>query len=309
MSERGVIELRGVSKKYGDKRVLDNISLLVPESKIYGFIGKSGCGKTTLLNIMIGFLTPTTGEVFYHGLNLKKVNKEVRKKYGFASQSYSFYPKLSVKENLIYFGKLYGLPRKQINERIDLLLNSFKLIGEEYTLGEALSSGMKKRLDIACAMIHDPSVLILDEPTADLDPSLRKEVLELIQKIKNSGTTIVITTHILGEIEFLCDKVFLLHNQKLKDMGSPEHFNKEYSKEVIFRLKSRAYSKLLGALKRCPVDIEKAKTDGKDAILTTKTPELLMKYIVSYADKYKDNVESISVAKPSLERLFGELTK
>jgi len=309
MSERGFLELRGVSKNFGSKNVLDQISMNVPEGKIYGIIGKSGCGKTTLLNVSIGFLKPSSGGVFYNGSNLQKVSKEVRKKFGFASQMYSFYPKLSVKENLSYFGRLYGLSGNDIEERVGVLLDSFKLEGEEKTLGGNLSSGMKKRLDIACAMIHDPVVLILDEPTADLDPSLRKEVLELIKKINKSGTTIIITTHLLGEIEYLCDRVYLLHDKKLKDMGSPEHFNKEYAKEVKIRLKSKDYAKLLGSIQKSKINIQSAKTDGRDAVFSTKTPEELMHHIMSYSNRYKDKVEDISISRPSLDRLFGQLTK
>jgi len=309
MQERGVLELNKVSKSYGERAVLSEVSMSLPHNKIYGIIGKSGCGKTTLLNLLIGFLQPSRGTVYYQGKDLNKVSKEVRMKFGFASQSYSFYPKLSVKENLQYFGKLYGIGKVDIEDRTYQLLNMLRLSGEENTTGDNLSSGMKKRLDIACALIHDPEVLLLDEPTADLDPALRSDVLSAIKKIRAAGKTILITTHLLGEIEILCDRIFLLHHQRLKDMGSPDHFDKGYTKEVKIKLKSRSYASLYSVLQGCPVDIESANVEDRYVTITTKTPEQVMQYVMSFAQKHDDKIEHLSVSRPSLDRLFMELTK
>lgn len=227
------IELEHVTKKFGANLVLKDISLKVPYGGITGVIGPSGSGKTTILNILIGFIKPTTGKIYFQSRDIFKDMKNVNTLFGFAVQDFSFYDDLSVKENLEYFGKLYHVKKKILKDRIVELLKLVDLTGCEKVLAKSLSSGMKRRLDIACALIHDPKVLILDEPTQDLDPVLRKSLVATIKRIKAKGRTIILTSHLLGEIDDLCDNLAILYDGEIIEFSNPEKLKKQYKKKNL----------------------------------------------------------------------------
>lgn len=307
MTKAPILELKNVTKRFGDKVILAEVSFAIQQNKIYGIIGKSGCGKTTLLNTIMGFLKTNDGEIIYQGKTLKKHKKSIRLNFGFASQSHSFYSKLSIKENITYFGKLYGLPLKTIKQRANILLEKFNLKRDANKLGENLSSGMKKRLDIACALIHDPEILLLDEPTADLDPVMRNEILSLIKEIREAGTTVIVTTHLLGEIEKLCDHVFLINNKQLKNVGTPEDFENLYSKQVTLKLSSENYSPVINNLLAMGIPIEKATVVGGDLVIHAKHPHYIVPHLKTYARENKDLLEFVNIEKPNLDKVFEYL--
>ena len=179
-----IVKIIGVSKSFGSKNVLDSIDLDINDGEIFGIIGRSGAGKTTLLESLVGFVPVTKGEIsyksdengIYNFVSILENSDQVKRSIGFSTQTPSFYEKLTVKENLEYFASLYDIPKKFIAERIKKIIELVELNGEENTISENLSGGMQKRLDIACSIINDPKILILDEPTADLDPVLRKHI-------------------------------------------------------------------------------------------------------------------------------------
>lgn len=306
-----VMELKEVSKSYGNNPVLDGVSLNVEEGSIIGIIGKSGCGKTTLLSVMVGFLKPNKGRVYYKGKDLFKSRKSVEGNFGFSSQETSFYGKLSVEENLSYFGRMYGLKRRTINERSEALIRLFELESAADTIGEELSSGMQKRLDIACALIHDPEVLFLDEPTANLDPLLRKDIIKLIKKIKGFGTTVVITSHILGEIDYLCDKIAVLDNKRIIAVDSPKNLIKTYTHEKILkiRLMSKDYKGLVASLKTSEGVIRQVYTEEDMLVIVCEDSEEVIKEIIRYAEKSRDYIDSIRLGGVSIANVFETIVK
>ncbi|MEK6974328.1 MAG: ABC transporter ATP-binding protein [Nanoarchaeota archaeon] len=233
MPQPPYIELQKVSKKFGKNLVLDNIDLSIPFGEITGIIGASGSGKTTILNLLIGFYKQTSGKIKFQGRDIHKDYQNISMIFGFATQGGSFYNELSVEENLCYFGKLYNLSLKEIKSRADNLLRLLELENARKFLARSLSTGMQRRLDIACALIHNPKVLILDEPTEDLDPLLRREVIEVLKRVKNTGTTIILTSHLLGEIENLCDKIAILHKGRIMKFDSPATLKKLYGKNSL----------------------------------------------------------------------------
>ena len=232
------IELRDVKKKFGKHLILDGVNLKVDKDEIIGIIGSSGSGKSTLLKVLIGFYLPTSGKIYFQGKNIYKDMKEVKKTFGFATEDNSFYGSLTVKENLCYFGSLYNVPSRLIKRRADELTKLVGLDEAENTLGENLSIGMQRRLDIICALIHNPKVLILDEPTEDLDPILRKQLIGVIQKIRRNGTTVILTSHLLHEVGDICDRIAILHNKHIIEIKSPDDLKHEYqtnSLDMVFR--------------------------------------------------------------------------
>jgi len=198
-----LIEIKKVTKIFGRNTVLNDVDLNIPQNKIFGIIGESGSGKTTLLKSIIGFVKPDSGIITFEGREVSRSMETIRERFGFASQENCFYPKLNVRENLEFFGTLYGLSSKLIDSNIKKLLKFVELEDAEKTLAENLSSGMQRRLDIACSLINNPKVLIMDEPTQDLDPVLRKEIVNLIRKINENGTKVNLD---------LVDRASILHD-------------------------------------------------------------------------------------------------
>ncbi len=314
-NEQPFIQLENISKWYGKRLVLDKINLTVPYGQVFGIIGLSGSGKSTLLNLIIGFLKPDEGRLFYQARDIYNDIKEMQQQFGFAAQEVSFYPRLTVIENLEYFGRMYNLSMKQIKERIPEIIRLINLEGNENLLGSKLSAGMQKRLDIGCALIHDPKVMLLDEPTEDLDPMLRLELLDLIKRInKEKNVTVVMTSHLLNEVEYVCDKVAILHNHNIVATGKIDDLKANYSKEheVGIELKEKHDPEFLTMVGKIPGVSKVVERQGKVYLYTDRGADILMK-MLSVSDivsqpKKKFNVTSISLSKPSLEEVFEDLT-
>lgn len=240
MKKEVLIQATNITKKFGQNVVLDGLNLDIPLGKIFGIVGINGSGKTTLLKILIGYYKPEKGTILYTGEDISKRLNDVRATFGFATQSNCFYLKLTVWENLFYFGRMYGLNDDVIRKNIQTILPLVKLEDAKNVLAENLSTGMQRRLDIACALIHNPHVLILDEPTEDLDPSLRREMLETIKSIsREHKTTIILTSHLLEEVEYVCDDVAILHNGKIVKVGNIQAFKRPGLSRIFEKLTTR----------------------------------------------------------------------
>lgn len=310
--EQPFIQFENITKSFGKKVIIDNLNLSIPYKDIFGVIGKSGSGKTTLLSLLVGFLKPDKGQIMFQSRDIHRDLQSVQQQFGFAAQEGSFYPKLTVEENLQYFGRMYNINPKILKEKIPELLRLVELEDARDLLAWKLSSGMQKRLDIACALIHDPKVLILDEPTEDLDPALRNEILDLLNKInKDKDITIIITSHLLDEVEYICREVAILDKKKIVDSGNINELKNKYAKysEVSLETEDRDYTHLIKKLKRRR-DVKKYSIRGnKIYIYTTEKGEKALKSIITLARKGKDKIISISMGKPTLTELFEELTK
>lgn len=232
-----IIKVENLSKSFGTKVILHNINLEVNRGEIFGLMGANGSGKSTLLNTIVGYLDPEEGKVLLEAeaskdkivyYQVQKRKSVVKKFFGFAAQEPSFYKKLTVGENLDYFSALYGLRRNIRHTNADTIIDLMELKDHKRKLAEDLSGGMQRRLDFACALVHEPKVLILDEPTAELDPLLRKEIWGLVHKIKQKGTTIIIASHYLEEIENMCDRVAVMSNGRVEAIGTPTNIKSKY---------------------------------------------------------------------------------
>ncbi|MAH07544.1 hypothetical protein CMI38_04820 [Candidatus Pacearchaeota archaeon] len=303
------IEVKNLSKSFGNHQVLKNVNFEVPSKKIFGIIGASGCGKTTLLKTLIGFWDSDSGEIDYETRELKKNLKFIRQIVGFATQDNCVYPKLSVKENLEYFGTLSNVPRATLRSNINKVIKFVHLEDSADELAENLSGGMQRRLDIACALIHNPRILILDEPTEDLDPILRKDILSLIKKINQDDTTVIITSHLLHEAEQLCDEIAILHNGKILRRGTPEQLRKQFSREDEIHLITlkKNYTQLMKCLKSSK--IKKIERFGNRLMIRTTDAENTLQKLIHGIKKQKDKIVQVDVRKPSLSEVFVSLVK
>ena len=305
------IEIKEVSKTFGKNVVLNNLNLKIPYGEIFGILGKSGSGKSTLLKILIGFIPPDKGNIFFQSRDINYDIFEVRKEFGFAAQEGSFYPELTVEENLKYFGKMYNKNSDYIKKRIPKLLELVELSKKESAIAGKLSAGMQKRLDIACSLIHDPKIVILDEPTQDLDPALRREILDLLRKInKEEETTIILTTHLLGEAEVTCNKVAILHNNTIVKQGTIEELEDIFSgtKEIHLTTSPGDYRMIVDYIRKNK-NVEGVKRVGNKLIVYSQDAENVMKEILTIIDKENEELIEIGLQKPSLDETFEYLTK
>jgi len=303
------IEVKNLSKSFGNHQVLKNIDLEIPSKKIFGIIGASGCGKTTLLKTIIGFWEADSGKVFYETRELAKNENSIRQIVGFATQDNAVYPKLTVKENLEYFGTLANVPRNTLKSNIEKVIRFIKLEDAADEIAENLSGGMQRRLDIGCAIIHKPRILILDEPTEDLDPILRREILSLIKRINQDETTVIITSHLLHEAEQLCDEIAILHNGKVLRKGTPEQLRSLFSKddEIHLITLKRNYKAIADAIKTGAV--KKIDRYSDRLVIRSTNSEQTVKKILSCLNRQKDKIVQLDIRKPSLSEVFINLVK
>ena len=314
--EKGVIiRVHGVAKKFGQNTILENVDFDVQAGEIFGIIGMSGAGKTTLLNLLVGFLNPDQGDVLLAmpdgGTQSVFKHPELIKKYfGFSTQTPSFYGKLTVRENLEHFGRLYGLEEPDLGRRCNALIELVGLKEARDATSAHLSGGMQKRLDIACAILHDPSILILDEPTADLDPILRKQFWDLIKQINAKGTTIILASHFLAEIELLCNRIGILQGKKMAELGTAEELRNIYSHnyEIYFENSSQDYEYLLKELNKRKKFFSKVTQESGELVIQTPMPEKVLPVISDYLEKKRD-VRSLHVSRPSLGKVFEAVVK
>lgn len=318
-----IIQVKNVSKRFGKETILKQADFQITSGEIFGIIGLSGSGKTTLLNTMIGFLRPEVGDVRFkleHLLNFSDDTQQyrsvynnqmdVKKIFGFAAQAPSVYTQLNCVENLDYFGRLYGLSKDIRETNIDILLKLMEIYESRYIPAGNLSGGMMKRLDIACALIHDPKILILDEPTADLDPLLRKQMWKLIRQINEKGTTIILSSHFLDELEHLCDRVGILYGSKVMSTGTPNEIKRLYSKEQEIRLETTpgSYDEILKKLeKHKDVSINSTKKEGNKLIIYTSKAERQLHHILHIVEEMDDILIDVTLEDPSLREVLERI--
>jgi len=212
------IKTNGINKYYGNRQVLKDVSFEVPFAAVYGLLGPSGCGKTTTVKIISGILEATSGEAFV--LNEKMPSLPLMSRVGYMAQSDALYTDLSAKENMEFFGALYGITGKAFEKRFDEVMELVNLSDEKSKIVGAYSGGMKRRLSLAMAILHKPPVLILDEPTVGIDPLLRKSVWDELYRMTGDGVTILITTHVMDEAE-KCTHLSMMRAGVLLASGSP----------------------------------------------------------------------------------------
>ena len=309
MGNKDYIYVDNLTKRFGDIVALNNVSLSIPQGSYFGIIGLSGSGKTTLLNLIIGFWKPTKGKVLFNGINVHKHRNLIDREFGFATQATSVYPFLTVEENLKYFGRLYGMRKEDIKKRTEILLDLIHMTGTNNILAKELSTGMMRRLDIACALIHNPKVLLLDEPTEDLDPVLRKELLALNKRINDNGTTIIMTSHMLDEVEAVCNRIAILHNGKMIETNSPEKLKNKYSQneEIHIMTKPGNYDALVKKFRK--LEVRNIIVKSKKIVLYTPDSEKVLHEILAIINESKEKLIDLRVNKPTMEEVFEYITK
>jgi ABC-2 type transport system ATP-binding protein len=238
-----VVSINGLTKDYGALRAVDGLDLAIPEAEVFGLLGPNGSGKTTTINCLTGLLKPTKGTIRVLGFDVQAQGPEAREVMGVSPQETAVYPYLTGEENVRLFGELHSVPRKLLDARVDYVLEKVGLLDEGKRRVGKYSGGMKRRVSIAMALVTDPRVVLLDEPTVGMDPQARRAVWDFILELRDDGKTVILTTHYMEEADELCDEVGIIDQGKLIELGSPGKLREKYQardmEDVFIRLTGR----------------------------------------------------------------------
>ncbi|EDX85105.1 heme ABC exporter, ATP-binding protein CcmA, putative [Synechococcus sp. PCC 7335] len=226
-----MLKITRLSKQFGERQVLTELSLSLQPGEIYGLLGPNGAGKTTALNLLCGLLQPDSGEIMVQG---RPVDRSTKRVIGVMPQQNLLYQSLTCAENLAFIARIYGLNKKETSRRVQICLESVNLSARSNSVVGNLSGGMQRRLSLAAAIVHQPKLVVLDEPSTGLDIEARYEVWELIRSLKQQGVTVLLTTHLLDEVERLCDRIGIIKQGRLLAEGTLEHLREQIpAKEVV----------------------------------------------------------------------------
>ena len=230
--ENNVITAIGLTKKFGDFTAVDAISFEVKKGEIFGFLGANGAGKTTAIKMLIGLSRPTKGKATVAGFDVFSQTDKIKENIGYMSQKFSLYEDLTVKQNINFYGGIYGLNRKKIKEKIAEIIENLNLENYANKVVGDLPLGWKQRLSFAVASVHDPKIIFLDEPTGGVDPATRRQFWEMIYEASNNGITIFVTTHYMDEAEY-CHRVSIMVDGKIEALGTPRELKGKFSADSM----------------------------------------------------------------------------
>ncbi len=227
MKNINIIQVEDLTKMFGDFTAVNDITFKVKKGEIFGFLGANGAGKTTAMKMLIGILTPTSGEAQVADFDVYTNPDDIKKNIGYMSQKFALYDDLTVKENITFFGGIYGLTREQIKEKRCQLVDELGLKEVVNDLVSSLPLGWKQKLAFSVALLHDPEIIFLDEPTGGVDPITRRQFWEMIYKTAHNGTTVFVTTHYMDEAEY-CDRVSIMVNGKIEALDTPKKLKEQF---------------------------------------------------------------------------------
>ncbi|MEQ8413593.1 MAG: ABC transporter ATP-binding protein [Imperialibacter sp.] len=227
-----IIEVENLTKRFGTFKAVDSISLEVKQGEIFGFLGANGAGKTTAMKMLSGLLSPTSGKAMVAGFDVFKQQNQIKKSIGYMSQRFSLYDDLTIKENIRFYGGIYGLKRKQWKEKGERLIKRLGLDEVEGKLLKDLPLGWKQKLAFSIAILHDPKIVFLDEPTGGVDPITRRQFWEMIYEAAHDGITVFVTTHYMDEAEY-CDRISMMVDGRVEAYDTPEGLKKKYGVKTM----------------------------------------------------------------------------
>ncbi len=230
--EEHIINVDQLTKKFGSFIANDKLTFHVNKGEIFGFLGANGAGKTTAIRILCGLLLPTSGKIEVAGYDVYRQSNKVKKNIGYMSQKFSLYEDMTIKENFRFYGGIYGMTRKAIREKTDHYLKKLGLEEEKNSVISSLPLGWKQKLAFSVAMMHDPAIIFLDEPTGGVDPITRRQFWEMIYEVAASGTTVFVTTHYMDEAEY-CQRVSIMVDGRIEALDTPEKLKEQFEADSM----------------------------------------------------------------------------
>ncbi|GGB41021.1 ABC transporter ATP-binding protein [Lentibacillus populi] len=304
-----MLETIKLSKTFKEKKVVDEINLFLDEGESVGLLGPNGAGKSTTISMISSLLKPTSGDVKLDGKSTIKDPSKIRKVLGVVPQEIALYEELSAYENLKFFGKIYKVKKDTLEDRIQEVLDMVGLQERQKELVKTFSGGMKRRVNIAAALLHDPEILILDEPTVGIDPQSRNHILETVRNLNvERGTTILYTSHYMEEVEQLCNRVYIMDHGKIIASGSKSELLSILSSEDTIQVQLSGQSdSLLDRIKSFTSVLQVDETNEGMRIISKKGSNILSE-LVHAAEKEDIQIVNFQVETPSLEDVFLHLT-
>ncbi|CAJ35294.1 ABC transporter ATP-binding protein [Methanocella arvoryzae] len=310
MTGNNAIEVKGLTKKFGDFTAVDNISFNVNEREIFGFLGPNGAGKSTTIRMLCTLARPTSGDALVNGYDLVKEAVKVRESIGLVSEKMIMYEQLTAAENLRFFGNLYAMPKQKIEARIDELLKLVNMTEWKNTQIKKYSTGMRQRINVVRALLTEPKIIFMDEPTLGLDPQTTLSIRELIRDINRNGTTVILTTHAMVEAEALSNRIAIIDHGKIIALDTPHELKKLVKGNDLTMFNARISN-------LTPVMIEKIKAldcvaaiaqpDAYDLKISARGSDGLDR-IIDTIRANGGNIAAFNTTEPTLEDVFLSVT-
>ena len=302
-----LVETFDLTKRFGDLTAVDHLNLKIRRGEVFGFLGPNGAGKTTTIRMLCGLLTPSEGYAIVAGFDVTKFAEKVKERIGYMPQRFSLYDDLTLHENLDFFGGIYRIPAERRRVRIKRVLEIVQLEEFENKLAGELSGGLKQRLALACSLVHEPELLILDEPTAGIDPPLRKAFWRYFRDLNKEGVTLFINTHYMDEAE-LCDRLGLINKGRLIALDTSSKLKKATLGGELVELIPSEIEKARSILKGF-TKIRKIEVKEKRLLLYVEDAASSIPEITALLRENRVEVSSVQTIEPSLEDVFIELVK
>ena len=296
------VEAHELTKQFDHFTAVDHISFTIPRGQIFGFLGPNGAGKTTTIRMLLGLLKPTSGSATVLGFDIVKQSEEIRKRVGYMSQKFSLYNDLTVEENLNFYGGTYGVRGQRLRQRKQYILQMAGLEGRERVLTKNLSGGWKQRLALGTAIIHEPEMLFLDEPTAGVDPISRRTFWNLLYELAEGGTTIMVTTHYMDEAEH-CQSLAFIQRGRLVAMGSPQEIKEHQMQGQVLEVACDQPDVAIPLLRQLGL-FEEVALYGTLIHVVTEEPQAHRSLIEQTLTEAGVRVTSVDRIAPSLEDVF-----
>lgn len=307
MNEQIAIDVRQLSRRFGEFVAVDSMTFDVRRGEIFGFLGSNGAGKSTTIRMLCGLLRPTSGTALVSGVDVVRDPEGVKQRIGYMSQRFSLYELLTVDQNIAFFGGVYGLDAARLAERRRFVLDMAGLAGRERALARDLAGGWRQRLALGCAILHQPSILFLDEPTGGVDPLSRRQFWRLIDTLSQEGVTVLVTTHYLDEAE-RCHRVALIHAGKMAALGTTTEVKRIFKGRPIVEMRTPNAVAVMRALEAMP-EVEKTSLFGTAVHAVLRSAAVAPAELRSRLEAQGHTVESIEEVLPSLEDVFLDVVE
>lgn len=304
-SRRPAVRLHGLIKRFGDFTAVDDVSLEVWPGEIFGFLGPNGAGKSTTIRILCGLLSPTSGEALVNGFAVELEPENVKQSVGYMSQRFSLYNDLTVEENLDFFAGIYGVRGARREERKAFALRMADLEDRRDAAAGILPAGFKQRLALGCAILHEPPILFLDEPTSGVDPVARREFWDLIDSLSEGGQTIFVSTHYMDEAEY-CHRLALMHRGRVIALGTPQQLRQNLPDRALLNLVCSDAVAAMQTLEDEPAVLDSA-VFGGGLHLSVKDPDAAAGVVRARLESAGLRVDRLEPIEPSMEDVFVAL--
>jgi len=301
------IEVRRLSRRFGAFKAVDELSFDVRRGEIFGFLGSNGAGKSTTIRMLCGLLKPTAGTAIVGGVDVARDPEAVKQRIGYMSQRFSLYELLTVDQNIAFFGGVYGLTGERLASRRRFVLDMAGLTGREHALARDLAGGWRQRLALGCAILHEPSIVFLDEPTGGVDPLSRRQFWRLIDVLSQEGVTVLVTTHYLDEAE-RCHRVALIHAGKLATLGTTTEVKGIFRDRPILEIRTANAVAVMRALDAMP-EVEKTSLFGTAVHAVLRPASVTAADIAARLGAAGLAVDAVADVVPSLEDVFLDVVE